>query len=132
LYIISIFDIKEEKDELYKTFKELDLDGDGQLTHDELMMGYSKTLGEEDAKIEVDRIFETIDVNNSKAIDFTEFLLATVNHKKNVSQERMSTVFKMFDKDHSGTIDKNEIKEFFYMSGAENDEFVNNLIVEVD
>jgi hypothetical protein len=30
LYIISFFDIKEEKDELYKTFKQLDLDGDGE------------------------------------------------------------------------------------------------------
>jgi len=132
LYIISFFDIKEEKDELYKTFKQLDLDGDGQLTHDELMIGYGKTMGEEDAKKEVDRIFKTIDVNGTGAIDFTEFLLATVNHKKLLSQERMTAVFKMFDKDGSGTIDKDEIKEFFSMSEAGNDEFVNDLITEVD
>lgn len=133
LYIISFFDLKEEKDELLKTFKSLDLDGDGQLTHDELMIGYSKLMGEEEAKKEVDRIFKTIDVNGTGAIDFTEFLLATVNHKKLLSQERMTQVFKMFDKDGSGTISRDEIKEFFSMSGeGNNDEFVMELIEEVD
>jgi calcium-dependent protein kinase len=96
------------------------------------MIGYGKTMGEEDARKEVDRIFKTIDVNNTGAIDFTEFLLATVNHKKLLSQERMTQVFKMFDKDGSGTIDKDEIKEFFSMSDAGNEEFINELIEEVD
>ena len=133
LYIISFFDLKDEKDELLKTFKALDLDGDGQLTKDELTIGYSKLMGEEEAKKEVDRIFVTIDVNGTGAIDFTEFLLATVNHKKLLSQERMSQVFKMFDKDGSGTISRDEIKEFFSMSADGNsDEFVMELVEEVD
>ena len=97
LFIISFFDLKEEKDELLKTFKALDLDHDGQLTAEELLIGYSKMLGEDDAKKEVDRIFSVIDVNNTGAIDFTEFLLATVNHKKLLSTERLTQVFKMFD-----------------------------------
>lgn len=81
-----------------KTFKALDLDHDGELTHDELMIGYSKLMGEEEARREVDRIFKTIDVNGTNGIDFTEFLLATVNHKKLLSHERMTQVFQMFDK----------------------------------
>lgn len=138
LFIISFFDLKEEKDELLKTFKALDLDHDGQLTTDELLHGYSKMMGEEDAKKEVDRIFAAIDVNNTGAIDFTEFLLATVNHKKLLSQERLTQVFKMFDTDNSGTISREEIKTFFSMGQEqgkgtnENDVFVMELIEEVD
>lgn len=138
LFIISFFDLKEEKDELLKTFKALDLDHDGQLTTEELLIGYSKMMGEDDAKKEVDRIFQVIDVNNTGAIDFTEFLLATVNHKKLLSQERLTQVFKMFDTDNSGTISRDEIKTFFSMgqegkqSNNENDEFVMELIEEVD
>jgi calcium-dependent protein kinase len=124
--------LKEEKDELLKTFKALDLDHDGELTHDELMIGYSKLMGEEEAKREVDRIFKTIDVNGTNAIDFTEFLLATVNHKKLLSHERMTQVFQMFDKDGSGTISRDEIKEFFSMSDETNEGFVMELIEEVD
>ena len=83
-------------------------------------------MGEDEAKREVDRIFTTIDVNGTGAIDFTEFLLATVNHKKLLSQERMTQVFKMFDKDGSGTISRDEIKDFFSMNNTDNnsDEFV--------
>ena len=39
LYIISFFDLKDEKDELLKTFKELDLNNDGQLNKEEMMTG---------------------------------------------------------------------------------------------
>jgi len=132
LYIISFFDLKEEKDELLKTFKELDLDHDGQLTHDELMIGYSKLMGEDAAKKEVDRIFLTIDVNGTGAIDFTEFCLATVNHKKLLSRERLTQVFKMFDTDGSGTISRDEIKNFFSMNEGSDDSFAQELIEEVD
>ena len=97
LYVISFFDIKDEKDKLLKTFKKLDLDHDGQLTQEELLIGYSKLMGPEEAKREVNRIFEMIDVNRTGAIDFTEFLLATVNHKKLLTNERMAQVFKLFD-----------------------------------
>jgi Ca2+-binding EF-hand superfamily protein len=71
LYVISFFDLKEEKDELLKTFKKLDTDHDGQLTPAELIAGYTEMMGEEEAKKEVDRIFKSIDVNNTGAIDFT-------------------------------------------------------------
>lgn len=98
LYIISFFDLKEEKDELLKTFKKLDIDHDGQLTKEELVSGYSKMLGKEEATREVNRIFDLLDVNKTGYIDFTEFLLATVNHKKLLSNDRLTQVFKMFDK----------------------------------
>lgn len=131
LYIVSFFDLKEEKEELLKTFKELDLDHDGQLTHDELMIGYSQKLGEIEAKKEVDRIFETLDANGSGAIDFTEFCVATVNHKKLLSEEKLKQVFEMFDEDGSGAIDRDEIKKFFSMADAD-EAFINEMIDEVD
>ena len=135
-YIVSYFNLKDEKDQLLKTFKQLDLDGDGQLTAEELFVGYSKTMGKEEAIQEVDRIFEVIDVNNSGAIDFTEFQLATVNHKKLLSQERLKQVFDMVDSNHSGSIDQKEIREFFGLHeecDVENtDDYVGKLIKEVD
>lgn len=58
-------------------------------------------------------------------------MLATVNHKKLLSNERLSQVFKMFDKDGNGSISRGEIKEFFSMQDT-NEEFVQDLIREVD
>jgi len=130
--------MKDEKDELLKTFKKLDVDHDGQLTPEELVAGMSTMMGEEEAKKEVDRIFKSIDVNNTGAIDFTgrfwiykEFLLATVNHKKLLSDERLGQVFKMFDKDGNGSISKDEIREFFSMQD-QSEGFIQDLINEVD
>lgn len=60
-----------------------------------------------------------------------EFLLATVNHKKLLSNERLSQVFKMFDKDGNGSISRQEIKEFFSMQDS-NEDFVHDLVKEVD
>jgi len=132
LYIISFFDLKDEKDELLKTFKQLDIDHDGQLTEEELLAGYTQIPGQTaDAEKEVKRIFTTLDVNRTGYIDFTEFLLATVNHKKLLSNDRLAQVFKMFDKDGSGTISNQEIKEFFSMQDS-NLGFINELIDEVD
>jgi len=131
LYIISFFDMKEEKDDLLKTFKEIDLNNDGQLTKDELLTGYKNIMGEDEAQKEVERIFSTIDVNNTEAIDFTEFLLATVNYQKLLNESKMSTVFQMIDSDGSGEISRKEIKEFFSMSGGD-EGFVSEMIQEVD
>ena len=60
-----------------------------------------------------------------------EFLLATVNHKKLLSEDRLSQVFKIFDRDGNGSISRQEIKEFFSMRD-QSEEFVQDLIREVD
>jgi Ca2+-binding EF-hand superfamily protein len=132
LYIISCFDLKEEKEELLKTFKALDLDNDGQLSHEELMVGYTKTMGEDDAKKEVERIMDTVDVNQTGNIDFTEFLLATVDHKKLCDKDKLGKVFKIIDSDSSGSISRREIKEFFSMGDTKDDRFAMELIEEID
>jgi len=131
LYIISFFDMKDEKEELLKTFQELDINNDGTLTKQEMVLGYNKMLGEDEAQKEVERIFSAIDVNNTNAIDFSEFLLATINYQKLMSDQKLTQVFQMIDTDGSGGISKQEIKEFFSMSGSD-DTFVNEMIKEVD
>jgi len=89
-------------------------------------------MDEEEAKKEVNRIFTTIDVNNTGAIDFTEFCLATINHKKLLTTEKLTAMFKMMDTDNSGTISRSEVKTFFSMSNTADDKFACELIDEVD
>jgi len=115
-----------------KTFKELDQNNDGQLSREELLKGYTKLNGEDDAKQEVERIFKTIDVNDTNAIDFSEFLLATVDYKKLLSETKLTQVFQMIDADHSGGISRQEIKNFFSMTSNSDDGFVTEMIEEVD
>ena len=55
-----------------------------------------------------------------------------MNHKKLLTQERLTQVFKMFDTDGSGTISSEEIKNFFSMSETADEGFAQELIEEVD
>ena len=67
------------------------------------------------------------------AIDVNEFCLATIDHKKVLNEEKMTTIFKMIDTDSSGQIDLNELKVFFGMSDKnDGDEIIRDLIGEAD
>jgi len=62
---------KEEKNQLLKTFQALDLNGDGQLSKEELIIGYKKIMESENAEEEVEAIMKVVDSNGSGSIDYT-------------------------------------------------------------
>jgi len=57
-------------------FVKMDIDKDGSLSKNELILEYSKKLGKEDAVEEVDKILENVDFDGSGDIDFNEFKAA--------------------------------------------------------
>ena len=81
---------------------------------------------------EVDRIFKQLDVNNTGQIDFSEFLLATVDYKKGVHEKELRQIFSIIDKDKSGTLEREEVGEFFNLKGPEHAADLQMLINEAD
>lgn len=74
-------------------------------------------------------MFKEIDVDGSGTIEYSEFLMATMNESALISSEKLRAAFKMFDKDGSGTISKDEIKEAL---GGLDEKIVDDIIKEVD
>lgn len=132
LYFVNFFDIKEEKARLYKVFKSLDKDGDGQLDRAELKEAYLKNIKLTSTEDEVNSIFANIDVNNTGQIDFTEFLMATIDYKKGIREKELRQIFDLIDKDKSGCLDRGEIAEFFNLTGADKADNLQQLIDEAD
>lgn len=96
--------------ELRETFKRLDRDSNGRLSKEELISAYSQIMSEEEAKTTVENVMQTVDADGNGFIDYSEFIMATMNRHILLSKQNMETAFNMFDKDGSGTITVAEIR----------------------
>ena len=77
-FMVSQFTSKEDMIELQKAFKVLDTDNDGVLKKHELINGYRKIYGPS-AEEHVEKIFKRVDCDGSGQIDYTEWVIATIN-----------------------------------------------------
>jgi calcium-dependent protein kinase len=123
---------KDDRAKLDTTFKQLDLNGDGLLTLDELQNGYNKVFGLNIDKDEITNIFNKIDTDKSGTIDYSEFVAASIDRKKMLSKKRLERIFKMFDKDCSGTISSDELKSMFGANQDVNTKVWDDLLKEAD
>jgi calcium-dependent protein kinase len=89
---------KDETEEMEKVFKSLDENGDGMLSKEEVLNGYESHFGVPINEQEVDKLFEAVDTDGSGTIDYTEFVVATMNEKNLLTKDKLENAFKMFDK----------------------------------
>ena len=123
---------KEDTDILRKCFILFDTKGDGHLDKEEMIHGLSLVLSKEDAKKEVDRIMEIIDVDGNGFIEYEEFLRASLDKKKILTTENVKTVFRIFDKDDSGKISPEELKQVMGQDADIDDNVWTQLVHEID
>jgi calcium-dependent protein kinase len=97
-------DIKKLKE----IFNTLDQNKDGTLTLEEVKAGIGKIENAKD--LDFEGIFKSIDTDQSGAINYTEFLAATMDQKTYLKEERLYEAFRAFDKDGSGKISTEEVK----------------------
>ena len=72
MYIVTQLMKKDEKESLMKTFIELDKNGDGKLSTEELIQGYTKLYKDETkAKKVVENIMSNVDIDNNGSIDYS-------------------------------------------------------------
>ena len=130
-FIINNMTSRDEKKELMEVFKMLDTNQDGVLSKQELVTGLKKVnqfISEE----EVDALMGRIDHNKDKTINYTEFVAAAIDKKKLLSDERVTTCFRIFDRDGSGKISLLEFKEIFQGKSIVDDRVWSDLVREID
>ncbi|CAD8061384.1 unnamed protein product [Paramecium sonneborni] len=105
----------QEKDDLQKIFQEIDKNGDGTVSKEELLAAYIKIYKGDiiAAQHIVEELFPQLDANKSGKVDFSEFVTASINRDKTLSKKKIEQSFKLFDLDGNGYITKQEINELF-------------------
>jgi len=76
-------------------------------------------MGQEAAIAEVDKIMTQVDVDGNGYIEYTEFLAASMNQKKLLSTGNLDKAFAAFDKDGSGTVSSDEIRNMLGLLSVE-------------
>lgn len=89
------------------TFRQLDKNKDGYITKLELKAAMQKHHTEE----EVEDILRSCDTDKNGAINYTEFIAATLDNLIISSASRIEKAFKLFDKDNDGKINARELEE---------------------
>jgi len=121
---------EDEVAEIKETFKEMDVDGNGTITSEELQK-VMKEQGEKLPEAVINVMVAMADTNGDGKIDFEEFLqMAITGPPDDITEDQM---FKIFDKNGDGFISCDEMQNLVVTFGEDlSDAEVNELIKEAD
>ena len=77
-------------------------------------------------------MFATVDTDGNGYIEYSEFIVASLNEKSILSNKKLKTAFKMFDKDGGGTISVAEIKQALSFGKHIDEKCVYDIMKQVD
>ena len=115
-FLVHNFAPKDELNELKKIFFAFDKNGDGKLSKEEFVTGLTNidvnfnqnVLFKEEESL--DGLIKNIDSDNNGYITFEEFLIASVNKEKILTENNLKMAFNVFDRDKNGCISHDELK----------------------
>ena len=124
---------EKELKQLKQAFYAMDLDHSGYINVNELGHAF-KNAGTSITEEEIHKIVEQAGDQMKGKIDYSEFLIASMNQKKNIKKEKLIQAFKYFDIDDSGYIDSADLKNALLRCGKKivNEEEIEKIIDEVN
>merc|ERR1712048_1040828 len=97
----------EKVEDLQRVFRDLDKNGDGTLSHDEIVAGLERQGMTLPAALK--EIVRTCDSNGSGSLDYSEFLAASIDQKTYMRRDIIWAAFRTFDLDGDGKITREEL-----------------------
>jgi len=131
-FITSQLLTQEQTAQIRDVFRSLDRNGDGRLSKEELLFAYRQHNTEEQTQEIVENVMRKVDVDKSGFIDYSEFLAASINLQTLTSKANLEQAFRLFDKDCSGKITIQEVKEILGGDQQVSDSVWQQIMKEVD
>ncbi|XP_030527752.1 calcium-dependent protein kinase 24 [Rhodamnia argentea] len=123
----------EQVNHIKEMFHVMDTDKNGDLTFEELKHGLHK-YGQQVADPEVQMLMDAADEDGSGTLNCQEFVTMSVHMKRIGSDDHLSRAFEFFDKNGSGYIEFDELKEALIddNSAPNNEQFIEDIIFDAD
>ena len=132
-FIVNQLISREEIKGLRELFVELDTNCDGVLSREELEIGLTLYYGKDNAKKQTELIFMNVDADKNGFISYDEFVRASIDKVKLLSEEKLRAAYGLFDKNGDGGIEAKEIKEVLGRDLADNTDGIwKEIVNEVD
>ena len=131
-FIVNQLVSKEETEELRRIFVNLDSNCDGVLSREELESGLIQYYGGDKAKKQTDEIFRKVDADKNGFISYDEFIRASIDKVKLLSEEKLKAAYQLFDKNGDGSIEAKEIKEVLGRDFKDDEKIWSEIVKEVD
>ena len=116
-YLVHNHPELDEVDNACKLFGIIDRKGNGKITKEELYSGLRPFYKNENLKDDIDKIFENLDTDGSKYLEYEEFVRAAIDKSIFLTDDSMKFAFNYFDKDQKGEITVDDLVSIF--SGEE-------------
>ena len=84
------------------------------------------------AEDEVDKIMKLADFDGNGEIEYSEWVVATLDKQSLLTDEKLRTAFSIFARDGGGTISAKELKEVLGVGKNIDEKVWNDIILEVD
>ena len=134
-YLVHNFPQMKDVINACKLFNQIDVNGDGKITEDELYKGLCDKIKSDTLEDDIREIYNKLDMDNDGYIEYEEFVRAAVSKEKFMGENALKFAFRFFDKDNSGTITFDEIKDVFKKSVTDKEnveQALEKIIYEVD
>ena len=124
--------LKEEKEQIDAVFRVMDRDCSGRLGKDEVKLAYKEFYKKDLSDEDVDIIFKRVNYSGSGAIEYSEFVVASLYSKNLLDDKLLKAAFDSFDVDGNGQIDIEELKLVLAVDDDMDDYVLENIIKQVD
>ena len=121
-----------ELNRLAEEFKIFDQSGDGYLSFEELKEAMSVVKGIDLNEQELREIIKKLDADDNGRINYSEFLMVSMNREQLLTNERLEQAFKMFDKNGDNEVSVEELHSMFENVKGVDERMIERAMNEVD
>jgi len=114
---------KEEREEIDEVFRMLDRHCAGHLTKEDIRSGYKEFFDKELKEMEVDEMFEKVNISGSGAIEYSEFVAAALIQNDFMDDAKLKAAFRAYDKNGTGSISLAELQKMVCFDNMDEEEF---------